>query len=155
MVTVTIEGKDYNFVFNANTSELFYQVFNEDLFDITLKMKEDNTLIMKRNRLQKLAFIANMQSKKPIRELAGRLSLVQYFEWSEQFAGGTFSMNTNDLTNEASETILGVTSEALETIEGITDGLDSTLLIVTTCDVFSDIHIIEACTHSLEIEELL
>lgn len=90
MVTVTIEGKEYNFVFNANTSELFYQVFNEDLFDITLKMKEDNTLIMKRNRLQKLAFIANMQSKKPIRELAGRLSLVQYFEWSEQFAGGTF-----------------------------------------------------------------
>lgn len=51
MVTVTIEGKEYNFVFNANTSELFYQVFNEDLFDITLKMKEDNTLIMKRNRL--------------------------------------------------------------------------------------------------------
>lgn len=42
-------------------------------------------------------------------------------ETDTQFAGGTFSMNTNDLTNEASETILGVTSEALETIEGITD----------------------------------
>lgn len=38
-----------------------------------------------------------------------------------QFAGGKFSMNTNDLTNEASETILGVTSEDLEEIDGITD----------------------------------
>lgn len=42
-------------------------------------------------------------------------------ETDNQFAGGKFSMNTNDLTNEASETILGVTSESLETIEGITD----------------------------------
>ena len=42
-------------------------------------------------------------------------------ETDTQFAGGTFSMNTNDLTNEASETILGVTSENLEDIEGITD----------------------------------
>lgn len=90
MKTINIEGKDYNFLFNANTSELFYQVFGEDLFEMTIKMKDDNTLIMKRNRLQKLAFIANMQSKKPIRELAGRLSLAQYFEWSEQFSTGTF-----------------------------------------------------------------
>lgn len=42
-------------------------------------------------------------------------------ETDNQFAGGTFTMNTNDLTDAASETILGVTSEALETIEGITD----------------------------------
>ena len=90
MITVKIDGKDFDFAFNANTSELYFQVFQEDLFELTVKMKEDNSLIIKRNRLQKLAFIGNMQAKKPIRELSGRLSLVQYLEWSEQFNSNTF-----------------------------------------------------------------
>lgn len=90
MVTLKINGKDYDFAFNANTSELYYQVFQEDLFEMTLNMQQDKSLIMKRNRLQKLAYIGNMQAKKPIRELSGRLSLVQYLEWSEQFDSNTF-----------------------------------------------------------------
>lgn len=90
MVRINIDGKAYDFLFNANTSELYYQTFSEDIFEITMKMKDDKSLIMKRNRLQKLAYIANMQAKKPIRELAGRLSLVQYLEWCEQFKSGSF-----------------------------------------------------------------
>ena len=90
MTTINIEGKDFNFNFNANTSELYYQVFQEDLFELTVKMNEDKTLLMKRNRLQKLAFIAYKQAQKPIRELAGRLGMVQYMEWSEQFSSNAF-----------------------------------------------------------------
>ena len=90
MVTIKINDKDYNFVFNANTSELYYQVFQEDLFELSVKSNEDKTLFLKRSRLQKLAFIGYKQAQKPVRELAGRLSLVQYLEWAEQFDSKTF-----------------------------------------------------------------
>lgn len=90
MKSVEINGKNYDFVFNANTSELYYQVFNEDLFELTMKMKDDSTIILRRNRLQKLAYIGNMQARKPVRELAGRLNLVNYFEWSDQFEKNEF-----------------------------------------------------------------
>ena len=90
MVTIKINDKDYNFVFNANTSELYYQVFGEDLFELSVKSNEDKTLFLKRSRLQKLAFIGYKQAQKPVRELAGRLSLVQYLEWAEQFDSKTF-----------------------------------------------------------------
>lgn len=42
-------------------------------------------------------------------------------ETGNEFAGGSFSMNTNDLTEQASSTILGTVLNDLETIEGITD----------------------------------
>lgn len=42
-------------------------------------------------------------------------------ESDKAFAGGKFTIGTNDLTNEASETILGVVSQTLEEITGVTD----------------------------------
>ena len=53
MITVTINEKEYQFVFNANTPELYYQAFNEDLFELTLKSKDDNQILLRRNRLTK------------------------------------------------------------------------------------------------------
>lgn len=90
MKTATINEKEYQFVFNANTAELYYQVFGEDLIELTLKLKEDKTLFHKRGRLQKLAFITNMQASKSIKELSNRLTMSMYFEWCEQFDAGAF-----------------------------------------------------------------
>lgn len=94
MITVTINEKEYQFVFNANTPELYYQAFNEDLFELTLKSKDDNQILLRRNRLTKLAYIANMQARKTVRELAGRLNITTYLEWAEQFNCGTFLTGT-------------------------------------------------------------
>lgn len=90
MITLTLNGKEFNFVFNSNTCELYYQTFNEDLFELTLKSKEDNTLLLKRNRLVKMAYIANMQAKKSVRELCGRMNMTTYLEWADQFDNGAF-----------------------------------------------------------------
>ena len=42
MLELTINDKQYQFVFNSNTSEIYYQTFGEDLFEMTMKLKEDN-----------------------------------------------------------------------------------------------------------------
>lgn len=90
METITINGKEYNFAFNANTSELFYQVFGEDLTKITFDLKDNKMALMEKNRLPKLAYIANMQAEKSIRELSNRLNVGLYMEWLEQFPAGAF-----------------------------------------------------------------
>ena len=101
MKTATINEKEFQFVFNANTAELYYQVFGEDLIELTLKMRQENdkTIFHKRSRLQKMAFIANMQAEKSIKELSNRLTMAMYFEWSEQFDAGEFIAGTD--ANEA------------------------------------------------------
>lgn len=109
MITVKINDKDYNFVFNSNTSELYYQVFNEDLFDLTIKSKEDNSLLLRRNRLSKLAYITNMQAKKSVRELSGRLNMTTYLEWADQFDNGTF------LTGPAAMDIVNAWNDSFST----------------------------------------
>lgn len=90
MKTAILNGKEYKFVFNANTAELYYQVFGEDLIELTLKLKEDKTLFHKRGRLQKMAFVTNMQAEKSIKELSNRLTMAMYLEWAEQFDAGAF-----------------------------------------------------------------
>lgn len=109
MLTVNINDKDYNFVFNSNTSELYYQTFGEDLFELTIKLKDDNQLILKRNRLQKLAYIANQQASKSVRELAGHMNLTTYLMWSEQFDGREF------LTGPAAAQIIDAWRGSFET----------------------------------------
>lgn len=42
-------------------------------------------------------------------------------ETDNNFQGGTVSLGTNDLTNEASKTILGLIAQALSEMDGITD----------------------------------
>ena len=88
--TIEINGKEYTFNINVNTSELYYQTFNEDLIDLSMKSKDDNMILVRRNRIAKLAYITNMQSKKTVRELCGHLSVALYLEWSDQFDAGTF-----------------------------------------------------------------
>ena len=109
MLELTINDKQYQFVFNSNTSEIYYQTFGEDLFEMTMKLKEDNQLLLKRNRLQKLAYVANMQSKKTVRELAGRLNLSTYLDWAEQFSGREF------LTGPAAAQIIDAWRGSFET----------------------------------------
>ena len=96
MKTAIINDKEFQFLFNANTPELYYQVFGEDLIELTLKMRQekDNTIFHKRSRLQKMAFIANMQASKSIKELSNRLTMSMYFEWCEQFDAGAFIVGT-------------------------------------------------------------
>ena len=113
MKTANIEGKEYKFMFNANTPELFYQVFGVDLLlEISLagsvlkKITDGNqeektkaaTIFLKNNRIAKLAFITNMQAEKSINELSNRLSMADFMTWQNGFKLGTFYTNTEVIT---------------------------------------------------------
>lgn len=98
MKSAIINGKEYKFMFNANTLELYFQVFKEDLATLMLfEFKNDNQLIMKNQRCPRLAYIANMQASHSFRELSNRLSMENYMEWLEQFPAGTFFYNVDAL----------------------------------------------------------
>lgn len=109
MVTIEINGKEYNFLFNANTCELYYQTFNEDLFELTIKSKDDTTLLLRRNRLVKLAYIGNMQTRKTVRELCGHMNMTTYMDWADQFNNGAF------LTGEAAEKLVTAWNDSFNT----------------------------------------
>lgn len=116
MKKAIINDKEYSFLFNANTPELFYQVFGEDiLLELTLSnadMKsaeelakltpkeqlEKGSVFMKKNRIAKLAFISNMQANKSIAELSNRLSYADFMTWQNNFALGTFYANSDVIT---------------------------------------------------------
>lgn len=110
MKSVTINDKEFNFVFNANTAELYAQLFGDDLIEMTMGIKQDNSFLLKRNRLQKLAYIANMQASHSIKELSNKLTMMGYLEWAEQFDAGTFVVGT-----EAMEAILAGWTESFAT----------------------------------------
>lgn len=110
-VTIEINGKEYAFNINVNTSELYYQTFNEDLIELSMKSKDDNTILVRRNRIAKLAYITNMQTKKTVRELCGHLSVSLYLEWAEQFEPGVFLGDAGLKLMEAWRESLGVKAE--------------------------------------------
>lgn len=125
MKTATINGKEYKFMFNANTVELFYQVFGVDLLlEISLAgadlkkiqsgTDEDKlkaaTIFLKNNRIAKLAFITNMQTEKSISELSNRLSMVDFMNWQNAFPLGTFYTNTDVITAIVSGWAEGMTT---------------------------------------------
>lgn len=115
MKTAKINGKEYQFMFNANTAELYYQVFKEDLTIITLNLKnKDSQEFIKNNRIQKLAYITNMQASKTIRELWGRIDFISYLEWANQFQGGDFITNS-----EVSQAIISGWTENIVTTSKI------------------------------------
>lgn len=99
MTSATINGKEYKFMFNANTPELYYQVFGEDLTLIMYETQKDNMTMLRGQRCPKLAYIANMQATHSFKELANRLTRETYMEWLEQFdSAATFMLNTEVLT---------------------------------------------------------
>lgn len=116
MKKAIINGKEYDFLFNANTPELFYQVFGEDLLlELALSSSdlknaanisklsekeqlEAGSMFLKKNRIAKLAFITNMQAQKTIAELSNRLTYADFMTWQNAFALGTFYSNTEVIT---------------------------------------------------------
>lgn len=125
MKTAIINGKEYKFMFNANTVELFYQVFGVDLLlEISLAgadlkkiqngTEEDKlkaaTIFLKNNRIAKLAFITNMQAEKGIAELSNRLNMVDFMAWQNNFPLGTFYTNTDVITTIVSGWAEGMTT---------------------------------------------
>lgn len=95
METVLINGKEYRFEFNGNTITFFAQVFGEDLLSLTFEAQKKKQILLENNRLQKLAYITNVQAETSgWREAKKRLSMDNYMDWCEKFAPGTWLTGT-------------------------------------------------------------
>lgn len=95
METVIIDGKEYKFEFNANTVTFFSQVFGEDLLALTFEAQKKKQILLENGRLQKLAYITNVQADcSGWREAKKKLSDDNYMDWCENFAPGTWLTGT-------------------------------------------------------------
>lgn len=101
MIKVTIDGKEYAFVFNGNTAELYAQVFGEDIIALAFLEEEKKTFFVKNQRGRKLAFITAYQAEpgETWKTLSRKLNKDMYMEWITKFPAGVF------LVGEAAQAI--------------------------------------------------
>ena len=95
METILIDGKEYRFEFNGNTITFFAQVFGEDLLALTFEAQKKKQILLENSRLQKLAYITNMQAEcSGWSEVKKRISIDNYMDWCEGFKPGTWIAGT-------------------------------------------------------------